>query len=89
MIEISFLLVGHTHEDIDQFFSRIAKHLQSNNAITVNQLIEAVKHAYTPSPIVRNMKNVANFKQYMIEQDWLNTMTGIFINIIKQDIHNI
>ena len=89
MIEVSFLPVGHTHEDIDQFFSRIAKHLQSNNAITVNQLIEAVKHAYTPSPIVRNMINVANFKQYIIDQDWLNAMTGMFENIIKQDILNI
>ena len=30
-VKINFLMVGHTHEDIDQFFSRIAGHIGKNN----------------------------------------------------------
>lgn len=32
---MSFLMVGHTHEDIDQVFSRISAHLKKNSVYTV------------------------------------------------------
>ena len=28
-VQLSFLMVGHTHEDIDQVFSKISTHLTS------------------------------------------------------------
>jgi hypothetical protein len=40
-IHLSFLPVGHTHEDIDQLFSRIAIYLKNNNALTIDELHEA------------------------------------------------
>jgi len=33
-IEMGFLMVGHTHEDIDQSFSCLSRHLQKNDALT-------------------------------------------------------
>lgn len=36
---VSFLPVGHTHEDIDQAFSRIANQLRYNDAHTMEELI--------------------------------------------------
>ena len=37
-IKISFLMVGHTQEDIDQMFSCISRHLRKNNAQTLVEL---------------------------------------------------
>lgn len=34
-VEVGFLLVGHTHEDIDQMFSRFAQYLRQNSAHTL------------------------------------------------------
>ena len=34
-VKIGFLPVGHTHEDIDQLFSCISRHLHHKNAITI------------------------------------------------------
>jgi hypothetical protein len=79
MIEVSFLPVGHTHEDIDQFFSRIAVYLHYHNAITIGQLLEAVSNSVVPNPIAKKLVNIANFKKYMIEQEWLNPISGLFI----------
>eukprot|EP00731_Ephydatia_muelleri_P004385 Em0002g561a len=34
-VELGFLMVGHTHEDIDALFGNIGKWLKNNNALTV------------------------------------------------------
>ena len=34
-IEVGFLMVGHTHEDIDQFFSKLSQYLRRNSAHTL------------------------------------------------------
>ena len=82
MIEVSFLPVGHIHEDIDQFFSRIAMYLHYYNAITESQLLEAVANSMIPNPIVLKFDNIANMKQYMIQENWLNPLSG-FIILLK------
>lgn len=33
-IELGFLVVGHTHEDVDQSFSCLARFLQKHDALT-------------------------------------------------------
>ena len=35
-IQMGFLMVGHTHEDIDQGFSCLSRHLQKMDAMTVS-----------------------------------------------------
>ena len=34
-VEMGFLMVGHTHEDIDQGFSCLSRYLQKVDALTV------------------------------------------------------
>ena len=39
-VQLSFLFVGHTHEDVDAGFSQIAKTLRQQDVETLNELIE-------------------------------------------------
>lgn len=57
-VHLSFLYVGHTHEDIDAGFSRIADTLRRNDAETIPELLE---HLPDPTEVIW---------QYNI-RDWL------------------
>jgi hypothetical protein len=45
-IVLSFLPVGHTHEDIDQIFSRLSVFLACHDAFNMEQLHEAIRGSY-------------------------------------------
>lgn len=49
-IKINFLMVGHTHENIDQLFSRFSVSLRSEDALTVKMLMKVARESFTPSP---------------------------------------
>jgi hypothetical protein len=61
---VSFLPVGHTHEDIDQFFSRSSVALLKQDALSRLQLAEVVRGSYTTSrgkkPTVEHLDTLAN-----------------------------
>jgi len=68
LVEVSFLPVGHTHEDIDQFFSRISVYLRSHNAVSRTKLGAAIHRSYTKygkHPIVDHWDRVANISGFM------------------------
>ncbi len=60
-IEVSFLPVGHTHEDIDQAFSTTSARLNSNNAITLQDLHCELRTVYNRHTIVCHMRHVINW----------------------------
>jgi hypothetical protein len=67
-IVISFLPVGHTHEDIDQLFSRISEYFKNRNVYTKEAMLRAIKKActkYGKPPVVEDLDNVANFSEYI------------------------
>ena len=45
-IKMSFMPVGHTHEDIDQFFSRISAFLRKQDVQLLQKLLALVPKAY-------------------------------------------
>ena len=45
-ILLSFLIVGHTHEDIDQHFSVISRKLRLKNAVSLSEWIGVVHEAF-------------------------------------------
>lgn len=55
LIKISFLVVGHTHENIDQMFSCVARRLAKNDAHTLEALKEQIKVSYTPPVLVEEL----------------------------------
>ncbi len=61
-VEVGFLPIGHTHEDIDQSFSQTSGQLSRTNAITLSDLhsvVSVVNHGRTR---VSHMKRIANWK---------------------------
>tara|TARA_B110000503_G_scaffold134640_1_gene213953 strand:+ start:229 stop:1359 length:1131 start_codon:yes stop_codon:yes gene_type:complete len=67
---LAFLPVGHTHEDIDQAFSRLSIHLRMNNAFTREDMGEAVKRSYTfegKTPSVYHWDTIANVRDFLEE----------------------
>lgn len=44
-IQLSFLYVGHTHEDIDQFFSTISQTLRHREAVTYEELLHVLPNS--------------------------------------------
>jgi hypothetical protein len=64
-IKINFLLVGHTHENIDQFFSRLSVALNAERAFTLDQMISIVKKCSTPSPMCHVLTQMIDVKKWL------------------------
>ena len=58
-IKVSFLMVGHTHEDIDQFFSRLSVLWNPTDMYSIPQLLEVADFATYTATKVRRMGRVA------------------------------
>ena len=73
-IIVSFLPVGHTHEDIDQFFSRIAMYLRTRDAHSRLELARIISHLHASSSdwgkvrLVKHWENVANISGWLGER---------------------
>lgn len=66
-IKVGFLMVGHTHDHVDQMFNRFSTALRSKNAFTLTQLTKVIKSLYTPTPEITLLEEMYNFKQFMEE----------------------
>ena len=75
-ILVSFLPVGHTHEDIDQFFSRLAVYFRYHDCLSRPHLSECLQGAYrfeNRTAHVEHWNTVANISA------WLSSYTkGLF-----------
>ena len=68
LIKMSFLPVGHTHEDIDQVFLRIAVHLNRHDAIDMDEFIHAVEESFVKDetkPEVSIIGAAFDFKNFL------------------------
>lgn len=80
-IVVSFLPVGHTHEDIDQLFSRIAVLLRQRDARSRTEMADVIQAAYHKGGLVNNCPTVvavnsaANWSDFI--EPWLADMPGI------------
>lgn len=74
-VEASFLPVGHTHEDVDQLFSRTSERLRSHDAVTMQEMHEQLRAVYNSKTTVRHMKYVANWSGLCIQARALAKVT--------------
>lgn len=55
-------MVGHTHEDVDQFFSRISVKCNQQSAVTLTDLQDIIKTSVEPTPNVTHLYSVYDFR---------------------------
>ena len=65
-VTIGFLIVGHTHEDINGHFSYLSKLLKMKNTYVILDLIKAFMDSHkTIAFILELVQEVANFKKFL------------------------
>ncbi|XP_070578115.1 uncharacterized protein [Ptychodera flava] len=66
MVDLHFLPVGHTHEDIDQLFSCISRHLKKTNIYTMDDMDRAVMNSYNVPVFVKHVEGVFDIKKWLL-----------------------
>lgn len=73
-VTINFLPVGHTHEDVDQFFSRISVQLRKNGAESIPDLLHATEISMEPNPKTYFMESMFDVRSWI--EPHLNEIHG-------------
>lgn len=58
-------MVGHTHNQIDQMFSRFSERLARFKAFTYNSLCEIIRESYQPQPDIILLNETYDFRKYV------------------------
>lgn len=64
-MNINFLPVGHTHEDVDQFFGCIARELNVSAVGSIEALVKLIERCFTPKPKVSMIYSVADTTSWL------------------------
>jgi hypothetical protein len=64
-ITVSFLMVGHTHEDVDALFSRVGIRIYNKELATLFSLMAEVWECTSKHPVPRFIQEVAAYKAYI------------------------
>ncbi|KAL3685548.1 hypothetical protein R1sor_003570 [Riccia sorocarpa] len=64
-IKLGFLLVGHTHDFVDQMFSRFSQALRRENAFTMSRLRSVIENSYDPKPVTSILTQTWDFKHFI------------------------
>ncbi|XP_045208259.2 uncharacterized protein LOC123560063 [Mercenaria mercenaria] len=72
---ISFLIVGHTHEDVDQCFSRISMKMRNRNTLTLNELHSVIQSSQRPVPESTDVGTVWNMSAWL--NDYVNQIHNV------------
>lgn len=67
-VYLNFLLVGHTHEDIDQLFSRVAEHLRRHEVATGPDFRQALATAVSTGLHVEDLAEIPDVKKWQAPQ---------------------
>ena len=79
-VTVGFLIVGHTHEDIDAHFSYLSKLLKMKNTYVLANLMKAfVDSQKTTAFIPELVQEVADFKKFLhgYQNDGANKLIGL------------
>eukprot|EP00873_Tetraselmis_striata_P006246 jgi/Tetstr1/426510/TSEL_016808.t1 len=65
VIHLVFLPVGHTHERVDQIFSRITLALSRSSAYTIEAFLDLVAKAFSPTPEIAELSFSLDFSEWL------------------------
>ncbi|CAM6127292.1 unnamed protein product [Calypogeia fissa] len=64
-VHLGFLMVGHTHEDVDAMFGHFSESLMRSPAYTLPHLMSLLMKARKPNPVPHFLQEVPDFKSYL------------------------
>jgi hypothetical protein len=79
-VTVGFLVVGHTHEDIDAYFSYLSKLLKQKNTYVLADLMKAFMDSQKSAVFNPELvQEVADFKSYVrdFHHDGTNKLSGL------------
>jgi hypothetical protein len=79
-VTVGFLVVGHTHEDIDAYFSYLSKLLKQKNTYVLADLMKAFMDSQKSAVFIPELvQEVADFKSNMrdFHHDGTNKLSGL------------
>lgn len=62
---MSFLMVGHTHEDVDAFFSKVSTRVKGVEVATLPGMMAEVWESESTHPVPKLITEVADYKKYL------------------------
>jgi len=65
-VKVGFLLVGHTHDHIDQMFSRFSVTLRRKEVGSLPSLIECIKKSYMPEPAFEVLEETVDMRRFIL-----------------------
>ena len=74
-VNVNFMIVGHTHDKCDQYFSRVSTYLETHSAKTPSAFAKALADAHEKpcKPMVFWVHQTVAFKDYLLDKSiWKN-----------------
>ncbi|KAL3685746.1 hypothetical protein R1sor_003768 [Riccia sorocarpa] len=65
IVEVNFLMVGHTHEDIDALFSKVSARTINKDVLTLPTLMAEIWESEAMHPVPLLLEEVADYKSYV------------------------
>jgi hypothetical protein len=79
-VQLRFLVVGHTHEDIDGSFGYLFKKLKEKNNYVIVDLMKAFMFSQDHAFIPQLIQEIPNFKSWV--NGYLNNYPNVFVGCI-------
>ncbi|KAL3694860.1 hypothetical protein R1sor_008511 [Riccia sorocarpa] len=64
-VEVNFLMVGHTHEDVDALFSKVSAQTINKDVLTLPALMAEIWDRETMHPVPLLLEEAADYKSYI------------------------
>ncbi|KAL3676557.1 hypothetical protein R1sor_026505 [Riccia sorocarpa] len=64
-VEVNFLMVGHTHEDVDALFSKVSAQTINKDVLTLPALMAEIWDSEKMHPVPLLLEEVADYKSYV------------------------
>ncbi|KAL3677883.1 hypothetical protein R1sor_020839 [Riccia sorocarpa] len=64
-VEVNFLMVGHTHEDVDALFSKVSAQTINKDVLTLPALMAEIWDSETMHPVPLLLEEVEDYKSYV------------------------